>query len=201
MKKILTFEGAGCVPVDDMENRCVRTAFINDEGKAIYLAILDDCKCNMFVDFCHYITGESDDKTAKDGGDDCNNSKVLFEGKTIERSLDFHGKYTKPEIIAFVNRYCHCSFTDIEVTNEFDDYRVHGEKAYNLMEGSPIDYDLRAKRAAAFAAVDAEYKAVCHSKYSVISHSFPDAKTMKIACYASAEALGSYPRTKTLEVL
>ena len=217
MKKTLTFEGVGCVPVNDVENCRIRTAFINDEGKAIYLEIIagrhfekyinrrgnekyrkiDNTIC---VDSCHYITGEHDDKTAKNGGDDCNNSRVLFEDKTIERTLDFHGEYTKAAILAFVNRYCHCSFTDIEVANEFDDYHVHGEKAYNLMEGSPIDYGLRAKRAAAFAAVDAEYKAVCHSKHSVISHSLPDAKTMKVTCYASDEALGSYPRTKILEV-
>lgn len=200
MKKTLTFEGAGCVPVNDVENCRIRTAFINDQGKAIYLEIFDDCKGNMYVDFCFYITGEHDDKNAKDGGDDCNESLVLFKRKPIERSLDFHGKYTKDNILAFVNRYCHCSFTDIEVANEFDDYRVHGGDNYNLMEGSPIDYELRAKRAAAFAQIDKEYRDICHSKYSVISHSFPDAKTMKITCHASKEALGNYPRTKTMEV-
>ena len=218
MKKTLTFEGAGCVPANDMENCRVRTAFINDEGRAIYLEIIAGCRYEKYVnrrgnekyrkidnaisvDFCFYITGEHDDKTAKNGGDDCNNSKVIFEGKPVERSLDFHGKYTKAAILAFVNRYCHCSFTDIEVTNEFDGYRVHGSDHYNLMEAFPIDYDLRAKRAAAFAAVDAEYKAVCHSKHIVISHRFPDAKTMEITCHASKESLGSYPRTKTMEVL
>ena len=218
MKKTLTFEGAGCVPANDMENCRIRTAFINNQGKAIYLEIIAGCRYEKYinrrgnekyrkidnaicVDSCFYLTGEHDDKTAEDGGDDCNKSKVLFKRKTVERSGEFCGEYTKANILAFVNRYCHCSFTDIEVTNEFDDYRVHGEKAYNLMEAFPIDYELRAKRAAAFAAVDAEYKAVCHSKYGVIHHSFPDDKTMKTTCYASKESLGSYPRTKTLEVL
>ena len=217
MKKTLTFEGAECVPVNDVENCRIRTAFINNQGRAIYLEIIagryyekyinrrgnekyrkiDNVIC---VEACFYLTGKHDDKTAKNGGDDCNKNKVLFKGKTVE-SANFHGEYTKANILAFVNRYCHCSFTDIEVSNEFDDYRVNGEKAYNLMEAFPVDYDLRAKRAAAFAAVDAEYKAVCHSEYSVISHSFPDAKTMKITCYASKESLGNFPRTKTMEVL
>ena len=147
MKKTLTFEGAGCVPVNDVENCRIRTAFINDQGKVIYLEIIAGCNGNMCVDFCFYLTGEHDDKTAMDGGDDCNKSKVIFKRRPIERSLDFHVKYTKANILAFVNRYCHCSFTDVEITNEFDDYHVYGGDHYNLMEGSAIDRELRNKRA------------------------------------------------------
>ena len=163
MKKTLTFEGAGCVPVNDVENCRIRTAFINDQGKAIYLELLSGCRyeshmnkqgreklCtidNMIsVDFCFYLTGGHNNKTAMNGGDDCNESKVKFEGISVERSRENYGEYTKEGILAFVNKYLHCSFTDIEVTNEFDNYHVHGGDHYNLMEGSAISDSFRGQQ-------------------------------------------------------
>jgi len=37
--KTLYFECAGCVPCGEVENCRIRTAFHNDEGKAIYLEV------------------------------------------------------------------------------------------------------------------------------------------------------------------
>lgn len=36
-KKVLYFEGAGCVPCNDVENCRIRTAFTNKEGKKFIL--------------------------------------------------------------------------------------------------------------------------------------------------------------------
>lgn len=44
MKKTLYFEGAGCVPCNDVENCRIRTAFTNKEGKKIYIEFLSGYK-------------------------------------------------------------------------------------------------------------------------------------------------------------
>ena len=37
MSKVLYFEGAGCVPCNDVENCRIRTAFTNNEGEKVYI--------------------------------------------------------------------------------------------------------------------------------------------------------------------
>ena len=71
MKKTLYFEGAGCVPCNDVENCRIRTAFTNKDGKKIYIEFLRGYKHTrkangkvisepdyLSCDSCHYITDD-----------------------------------------------------------------------------------------------------------------------------------------------
>ena len=82
MKKTLYFEGAGCVPCNDVENCRIRTAFTNIEGKKIYIEFLSGYKHTrqkngkivsepgyLFCDACFYITDDPEI-------DDCNKSRL-----------------------------------------------------------------------------------------------------------------------------
>jgi len=133
--KTLYFEGAGCVPRGEVENCRIRTAFRNDEGKAIYLEIIgvettkhSPSRYNHytnygFVDHCHYITGDHDD---------CNNHTL-----PQERNTNF--EYTKANILAFVNSLG-CSFDQIVVLPNLAGYRVHtDDRGYNF--GDEFQYN------------------------------------------------------------
>lgn len=133
MKKILYFEGAGCVHGygdSDIENCRIRTAFTNNQGKKIYLELtsqevkkVDHKKYNRFkeypvgfclawIDFCHYITEDKDD---------CNESTISFE-----RSFRFH--YTKEDLLKFINEKLDCSFESVVILNELTNFCVHSRK-------------------------------------------------------------------------
>ena len=142
MKKILLFEGAGCVPRGDLENCRIRTAFTNDAGERIYLEItgsertkytpehLRQYENAAHVWHCFYCTDETPN-------DDCNLHPVFSPrgGKRLER-VNF--EYSRAGILQFVNKNLHCSFEAIEVSNGFEPgaYRVHGDGhgIRNLME-------------------------------------------------------------------
>ena len=79
-KKVLYFEGAGCVPCNDVENCRIRTAFTNKEGKKVYIEFISGYKHTvveygkngrklkhpktisedgyLVCDYCHYITDD-----------------------------------------------------------------------------------------------------------------------------------------------
>ena len=131
MKKVLLFEGAGCVPRGDLENCRIRTAFTNDEGKQIYLEILgmETTKSSApkfqqftnygWVDHCSYITD-----------DDC--SGIILP---IQRNGSF--EYCRAKILRFVNTKLHCSFDDLAISDGCAPgaYRVFGnQNKYNFME-------------------------------------------------------------------
>lgn len=141
MKKILLFEGAGCVPRGDVENCRIRTAFTNDEGKRIYLEItgsettkhtpehLKEYTNAAHVWHCFQCTDETPN-------DDCNLHRLRDpKGKAFER---YNFEYSRAGILEFVNKNLHCSFEAIEVCDGYEPgaYRVHGDKhgIRNLME-------------------------------------------------------------------
>ena len=132
MKKILLFEGAGCVPRGDLENCRIRTAFTNDEGNQIYLELIgmettknsapkyQHLKNYGWADHCFYIN-------------DSNHHGLTLH---IERNASF--EYSKANILRFVNTNLHCSFDDIAISDGGAPgaYRVFGNQnnKYNFME-------------------------------------------------------------------
>lgn len=125
MKKTLYFEGAGCVPCNDVENCRIRTAFTNIEGKKIYIEFLSGYKHTrqkngkivsepgyLSCDACFYITDDPEI-------DDCNKSRLSCErNQEIEKV-----EYTKENIIAFVNKYCNANFDEIVILDNLAGYR------------------------------------------------------------------------------
>ncbi len=162
MNKTLYFEGAGCVPCNDVENCRIRTAFTNKEGKKIYIEFLSGYKHTkveygkngrklkhskivsesgyLYCDSCHYITDDSQI-------DDCNKSRLSCErNQEIEKV-----KYTKENILAFVNQYCNADFDEIVVLDDLAGYRVHRDNGkYNTPErynfGDVFNYDAELTR-------------------------------------------------------
>lgn len=151
-KKVLYFEGAGCVPCNDVENCRIRTAFTNKEGKKIYVEFISGYKHTvvgynkkgdqkivsedgyLYCDYCFYITDDSEI-------DDCNKSRL-----ECERNSDIEKvKYTKENILNFVNKYCNADFDEIVVLDNLAGFRVFADgkhdtfAAYNY--GDEFDYN------------------------------------------------------------
>lgn len=156
-KKTLYFEGAGWVPSNDVENCRIRTAFTNKDGKKIYIEFLSGYKHTkveygkngrklknpkwisedgyLYCDFCYYIT--ENPKI-----DDCNQSRLTCERNQKIKKV----KYTKENILAFVNQYCNADFDEIVVLDNLAGYRVHRDSGkYNTPErynfGDVFNYD------------------------------------------------------------
>lgn len=139
MEKILYFcpEGMPDTKVNDVENCRISTAFKNDNGEKIFLEVYsgyhhtfsgkkllksEDGFLTIEPGSCYYIT---DDPTI----DDPNESRFL----PVEEKLPIL-RYTKNDILRFVNEYCNCSFTKIEIVPSwlegYDEYTPN--KGYNL---------------------------------------------------------------------
>ena len=197
--KTLYFEGAGCVSRGDVENCRIRTAFYNDEGRAIYLE-LSGSEPNKytvktfpmynvigFVDHCHYITEDLDD---------CNNSPVYIvpEGVRVERK---YYEYSKQGILDFINKTLCCSFDEIKILDMFDGYRVHsdytelktGYDKYNIMNEFEYNEELSNTARENFNRIDKEMCERFNSQYSVINYIKHNDKSITIRCYASDEAM------------
>lgn len=145
-KKVLYFEGAGCVPCNDVENCRIRTAFTNKEGEKIYIEFISGYKHTvveydkngmksknpktisedgyLYCDFCHYITDDPEI-------DDCNTSRL-----GCERNSDIETvKYTKGNILNFVNKYCNADFDEIVVLDNLAGFRVFSDGKRNTFAG------------------------------------------------------------------
>lgn len=140
MSKVLYFEGAG-MNIDEegsnVGNYRIRTAFLNSEGRKIYLELgghkFNDKKKSGWasnIDTTFYITGDWEDENI-------NRIKVKndMEGYSIE------------EITKWVNKTFNMNFETIEVLPDLSGYRVHGEKrSYNMMENYIYNPELIYKR-------------------------------------------------------
>lgn len=180
--KVLFFEGAGCAERGDLENCRIRTAFRNDEGKAFYLELsgfekhkwtsdrLKHFQNVGTVDYC-YELGEDGEKVRADVERQC------FE-------------YNRANILAFVNRECGCSFTDIVVVDIFYGYHVHKNGGgYNFMEDH--DWNVEKAHAArkAFFDLDMDIRKKMGEKYSTISLASVNEDSITVRCYASDNAM------------
>lgn len=142
MSKVLYFEGAGCVPCNDVENCRIRTAFTNNEGEKVYIEFISGYKRTVIeygkngrklknpktisesgylsCDHCHYITDDP-------GIDDCNVSVLECErNSSIEKV-----KYTKENILNFVNIYCNADFDEIVILDNLAGFRVFSDGKHN----------------------------------------------------------------------
>lgn len=179
MKKTLYFEGAGCVSCNDVENCRIRTAFTNKEGKNIYIEFLSGYKHTrqkngkvvsepnyLSCDACFYITDDPEI-------DDCNKSRLSCErNREIEKV-----KYTKENILAFVNQYCNADFDEIVVLDNLAGYRVFADtNKYNTSEGYNFgdvfnyDADLTKKRREKVEEMKKEFCALFNQKYDNTSY-------------------------------
>ena len=188
MKKILCFEGAGCVPCNDVENCRIRTAFTNKEGRKIYIEFLSGYKHTLveygksgrklknpkmvsedgylYCDFCFYITDDPEI-------DDCNYSRLDCErNQGIEKV-----KYTKENILNFVNKYCNADFDEIVILDDLAGFRVHtGEgkhstpERYNYGDVFNYDEDLTLRRRAKVEEMKKEFCALFNQKYDNTSY-------------------------------
>ena len=188
MGKTLYFEGAGCVPCNDVENCRIRTAFTNKEGKKIYIEFLRGYKHTLVeygkngrklkhpktisedgyisCDSCHYITDDPDI-------DDENYSRLKCErNSNIEKM-----KYTKENILKFVNQYCNADFTEIVVLDNLAGFRVFSDiynkdktKRYNFGDKFQYDKELTEKRIAKVKELKEHFCQVFHQKYDNTSY-------------------------------
>lgn len=185
--KILYFEGAGCAPRGDVENCRIRTAFVNDEGKKIYLE-LSGTKATKsmhesfkkftnagFVDHCFEIV-EPD-------GDNENKYRL-----PCERNTNF--EYSKDGILEFVNRELNCSFSEVIICDSFYGYCVHANnRGYNFIEDHDFDDERADKARAAFERMDMDIRQKLNSKYSKISLVEIADSEVVAKCYASDEEM------------
>lgn len=179
MKKTLYFEGAGCVPCNDVENDRIRTAFTNKDSKKIYIEFLSGYKHTrkgngkivsepdyLSCDSCHYIT---DDPKI----DDCNKSRLSCErNQEIEKV-----KYIKENILSFVNEHCNADFDEIVVPDNLAGYRVFADvnkcntfEGYNFGDVFNHNAELTRRRGAKVEEMKKEFCALFNQKYDNTSY-------------------------------
>jgi hypothetical protein len=149
MAKTLYFEGAGSATAESVAagvgNCRIRTAFHTADDRRVYLEILDvargrhnadywDCKTilSCYVDFAHYITGDSED---------CNLRRLPCERQPVGRI-----PYTLDGILSIV-RNCGGDFDAVRVLPDLAGYRVHADDGgYNYGDEFAPDWAAVEKR-------------------------------------------------------
>lgn len=205
MKKTLYFEGAGCVPCNDVENCRIRTAFTNKEGKKIYIEFLSGYRHTrqkngkilsepgfLSCDFCFYIT---EDPTI----DDCNQSRLDCErNQRIEKV-----KYTKENILCFVNEHCNADFDEIVVLDDLAGFRVLSGKgeyntsgSYNYGDEFSYDAELTRRRREKVEEMKKEFCSLFNQKYDNTSYWVDDIGNLTVRINTSEEALKKANWTK-----
>jgi hypothetical protein len=120
INKTITFEGAGCADADsskatDMTNCRVRTTFINDEGKKIYLELTGtipskyspkSVQAFKFYGHVSHVFLTVDQKS--------NCSHDYFNYKKILEGFE----YTKADVLKFLKKHCNASFESVVVDND-----------------------------------------------------------------------------------
>lgn len=193
--KTLYFEGAGCVPANDVENCRIRTAFTNKEGEKIYLEMFSGCKhtkvkCGkngrkfknpkwitedgyICCDSCHYITSDKE-------VDDENYSRL-----SCERNPELKVKYTKANILAFVNEHCNADFDEIVVLDNLAGYRAFADYTkdtvntplmYNYGDTFEYNAELTKKRRTKVEEMKKDFCKLFNQKYDNTSYYIKDGK-------------------------
>ena len=196
-KKVLWFEGAGCVERGDVENCRIRTAFRNNWGIEIYLEIssvevtkhspahLREFVNAGFIDYCHTVKGYDEEVE-----------------NLVKRYTAF--EYSKDRILRLVNEHTDCSFDEIRVADSFYGYHVHKNGGgYNLMHDHVFD-DKKAEAARnAFEKIDMEIRAKLEERWSKISLLSLNDSSITVRCYASKESMlahGMNPEQRQITV-
>lgn len=219
-KKILYFEGAGCVPSNDVENCRIRTAFTNKEGKKVYIELLSGYKRTkveydkngrklkhpkwiseegyLYCDFCHYITEDPEI-------DDCNKSTLSCERNSEMGKV----KYTKENILTFVNENCNADFDEVVILDSISGFRVFADtkhtgtsKDYNFGDCFKYDAELTERRIAKVEEMKRYFTQLFDQKYDNTSYYIED--NQLVACINVTEekriAAGYKERKIILEV-
>lgn len=214
MKKTLYFEGAGCVSCNDVENCRIRTAFTNRDGKKIYIEFISGCKNTLieygksgrklknpkweredgylYCDYCHYITEDPEI-------DDCNKSRLSCERNQRMEKV----KYTKENILAFVNEHCNADFEEIVVLDNLAGFRVHSGKGkyntperYNYGDIFNYDADLTRRRREKVEEMKKEFCVLFNQKYDNTSYWIDDNGNLTVRINTYEEALKKANWTK-----
>lgn len=190
MSNTLYFEGAGWVACNDVENCRIRTAFTNLDGNKIYIEFTSSCEGVLWCDFCHYITGNPNI-------DDCNESRL-----DCERNPRYRCKFTKKNILDFVNFHCNTNFDEIIVLDSLAGFRVHADGKYNTPEaynyGDTFDYDkeLTRKRREKVEEMKKEFCILFNQKYDNTSYYINNEKQLEVRICVSDKALEKANWTK-----
>lgn len=122
-------------------------------------------------DSCHYITDDPEI-------DDCNRSRLVCErNSNIERK-----KYTKENILAFVNEYCNADFDEIVILDDLAGYRVFADgkrdtpEMYNFGDVFQYDEELTHKRREKVESMKKEFCQLFNQKYDNTSYYIEDGK-------------------------
>ena len=179
---VLYFEGAGCDYNSegcDIGNYRIRTAFLDNEGKAVYLEFSNtefnnkkgsEWKC--FVNFAFFITEYEKEKVY------------------LEYNLPKVTDCSKKGIVEWINKHFSTSFEAIEVLSSFDGYTAHGGKqTFNLIDDHEVNSERAEAREQAYDEVDYSFRSMMGSKYSKISCYGMDDDSITIKCHASDQAL------------
>lgn len=168
MTKTLWLEGAGCegTQKNDVPNCRLRTVFVNDEGKWVYLEVMsaDITKWNSrtprkfgwkigdhwcYVDSAFYVTDDPD-------VDDENDSRFdvdIHSGSNTDVDWGSVYPYTMDGILRLVNEGCNASFDEIRIADDsLVGYRAHrGTGNWRTRErfnrGDLFEYDERVHKA------------------------------------------------------
>lgn len=205
-KKVLYFEGAGCVPCNDVENCRIRTAFTNKEGKRIYIEFISGYKHTLvkydkngmelknpktisedgflYCDFCHYITDDPEI-------DDCNKSRLECErNSNIEKV-----KYTKENILNFVNKYCNADFDEIVVLDNLAGFKVFSDgkhdtfASYNYGDEFTYDKEVTEKRIEKVKEMKKYFSRLFNQKYDNTSYYINKNNELQVKINVSDTAL------------
>lgn len=125
----------------------------------------------IVCDSCHYITEDPNI-------DDCNYSTLPCKrNSNIERK-----KYTKENILAFVNEYCNADFNEIVILDDLAGYRVFADgkrdtqEMYNFGDVFQYDEELTHKRREKVESMKKEFCQLFNQKYDNTSYYIEDGK-------------------------
>lgn len=195
MKKILYFEGAGCVPCNDVENCRIRTAFTTLKGQKVYIEFLSGGGINegaLFCDYCFYITDNPE-------VDDCNCSRLPCE----RNNSILKPSYTKENILNFVNKNCNADFDKIVILDYLAGFRVHSGKGqyntserYNFGDVFNYDADLTRRRIEKVEEMKKEFCALFNQEYDNTSYWIDDNGQLNVKICVSDNQLKKAGWTK-----
>lgn len=185
--KTLYFEGAGMdyTPNEksDMGNYRIRTAFLNNEGKSIYLEVsgheftekVKSKKINVWkshICFAFYIPENEEEKT-----------------HYLQIPYNSIG-YTKEKLTKWINENFNCSFDTVEVLPWLEGYRVHGDnRTYNIINNHSVNIKRAEAREKAYKEIDQHFRQKLNERYSVVSLLKMDNNSITVRCHASQQVI------------
>lgn len=199
IRETLLFEGAGMNVYEEgsnVGNYRIRTAFINNDGKEIYLELggnVQNCKSSKrfgwytHIDHAFTISDSTDENISR-----------------IKLNSTFFKGYSKESLTKYINENFNCSFDTIEILDRMEGYRVHGGHGkYNLMDNHKINRNRTIARNKEYDKIDKEIREKLGEKYSKISLLSMDDESITIRCYTYAKDLhkiGMDDNNRTLKI-